>query len=193
MAVLRPKWKTVTEADGARTYTLDRTKRVDSESEVTFRDLIGFANEGAKTNARLNSRWLGFVRRKIANMDDLEAASALARVALEDLVSRGTLRRQTNTQIRGELTKVRERRLFDIENNDVSVWLDYDLPTVSSYVAYCIASLISADLADVVCRCKLSECREFFWAPLKRGPRPTYCCESHRKRGSKREERGKNP
>ncbi len=176
------------------TFRRDRSKTMDVELDFLFRDLIGFANEDPDDERRLKDSWLGFVRpreQKRARIfnKDVKEAHALTRQGLSELAELGTVRRRTENQINLYLENVREHRLFSLDGGVVGIWVANDVPTAAAYCAYGLAAIISARMEDNLGQCKLRECGKYFWRPLKRGPRPTYCSEKHRVTGAKREER----
>lgn len=168
---------------------------MDVEPDFLFRDLIGFANEDRDDERRLNESWLGFVRpleQKQARIfnKDVHDAHALARQGLSEIAELGTVRRRTETEINLYLENVREHSLFSLNGGAVRIYVAYDVPTAAAYCAYGLAAMISTQMEGNLRQCELRECGKFFWRPLKRGPRPTYCSEKHRVTGAKRKERG---
>jgi len=156
--------------------------------------LIGFANIEESDEKNMKHRFFALARPKGTSKSrafnkDLIDAHDLARTALGELAQLGTLRRKTELQINQHLQNVCEEKMFSLDDGQVAIWLRYDVPTIAALCAYAISAIIGAGMTDNVRQCYLMECRKFFWRPLTRGPRPTYCCEKHRIRGAKREER----
>ncbi len=195
--IKRLEIKRVVEGPDIVSYVRDRKKSMDVEQDFLFRDLIGFANEKSDDYKGLTTRWLEFKRPRDhagarAFNEDIHAAHDLARTALIEFASRRPvrLRRKTESRIDQHLTIAREKRMFSMNNGKVGVWLAYDFPTSASYCAYVLAAIVNGELQEIVIRCQLKECKKLAWKPIKRGQRPRYCCEKHRRIGAKRERRG---
>ena len=193
--IKRLEIKRVVEGPDIVWYSRDRTKTMDVEQEFLFRDLINFANLERGDDKGLTSKWLAFGRpldhaRAKAFNEDIQEAHCLARTGLIELASRGCARRKTESRINQYLAIVREKRMYWMDNGKVGVWLAYDFPTSAAYCAYVFAAIVSAQLQEIVIRCQLRECDKLAWKPIKRGRRPRYCCEKHRRIGAKRETRG---
>ena len=193
--IKRPQIKRVVEGPDIISYARDRTKTMDVEHDFLIRDLIGFANEKSGDDKGLTSRWLAFVRPRDeagakAFNKDIHEAHDLARTSLIDLATHGHVRLKTESRLSLHLATAREKRMFSMENRKVGVWLAYDFPTSAAYCAYVLAAIVSAQLQQIVILCQLRECKKLAWKPIKRGQRPRYCCEKHRRIGAKREGRG---
>lgn len=202
--IKRPEIKRVVEGPDIISYKRDRTKTMDVEHDFLIRDLIGFANEKSSDDKGLTRRWLEFIRPRDkagakAFNKDIREAHDLARASLIELASQTGLiespsrrraRRKMESRIHQHLAIAREKRMFGMDDGKVGVWLAYDFPTSASYCAYVLAAIVDAKLAKKVIRCQLRECKKLAWKPIKRGRRPRYCCEEHRRIGAKRETRG---
>lgn len=114
--------------------------------------------------------------------------------AFSDLVGKtGSLSKMTEHRINNLLSETSFSGVYYLEESEVRSMATLNAPSIEHMCAYGIAALVGAKLVDCVRQCKLSKCRKFFWAPIKRGPRPTYCCERHRVTGAQRESRGGTP
>lgn len=120
-------------------------------------------------------------------------ARQLVTQALSDLVETGALRRRTEHTINQLLAEAPFSGSLHLDGSDAHSRTKVRAPTIQHTCAYGVASLIVAGQQDNVRRCKLSECRQFFWAPIRHGRRPSFCSEPHRLVGAKRISRGGNP
>ena len=194
--IRKPDLKFIQHGRETFAFHRERNKTIDVEPDFFFRDLIGFANENPDNSKKLKESWLGFVRPREKSRartfnKDVHDAHALARQGLSEMTEFGTVKRHTEKQINRFLENVREYRMFSLDDGASSIWVAYDVPTAAAYCAYGLTVIVSASMEDNVGQCKLNECRRYFWRPLKRGPRPTYCNQEHRRTGAKRESRGR--
>ena len=106
--IKRLEIKRVVEGSDIVSYARDRTKTMDVEHDLVFRDLIGFANEKPGDQKGLTRKWLAFARPRDhagakAFDEDIVETHDLIRAALIELASRGCLRRRTESRINQHL------------------------------------------------------------------------------------------
>ena len=139
---------------------------------------------------------------------DIADAHSLARNCLADIAQSRRKARKAKRKLKSnfhllspDTSKVLTRYLQlhteqikrTVEKGRLRSWRRIEVPTSASACAFVLARLIEEGKADNIGQCRVSECGKFFWAPVRRGPRPDYCCVEHSYRGSKRIARGGNP